>query len=404
MSLHALDSVIKPKSVRVLSESGGALSLAVTPDLASIASDWRALQQGAPISPYQRFDLAETWTRRAADSAGVEPRIGVVRNAGDEVVMILPFGFVRRLGTAVAVYLGGSHFNVNLPLADPRLSLGPDTLTRIFDSYCRLTGADVLHLTNQPVAWRSAAHPFFCLPHQDAPDDVSLIHIKDGDFAKYVATELERKVRSELRRKAAKFAEAGAHMFRADTPDRVERCLDAFMRQKAKRLSTQGLDDPFAVPGIRAFFRDAALQGLTGPGGMEFHALQSAAGHLLAVRAGARHQDQHAMMVQSFDPDDPLAKFSPSEYLIAEVLEDGCRHGFTNFDFGVGANRFKKVWSNGAVGLFNVTHAASAKGQLYAGMMRLAGAATRYIKGNPKLFSAVQDARALTARLRGRVE
>jgi CelD/BcsL family acetyltransferase involved in cellulose biosynthesis len=67
-----------------------------------------------------------------------------------------------------------------------------------------------------------------------------------------------------------------------------------------------------------------------------------------------------------------LAKFSPSEYLIAEVLKDGCRHGFTNFDFGVGANRFKKVWSNGAVGLFNVTHAASAKGQLYAGMMRLA--------------------------------
>ena len=305
------------------------------------------LAQRAQVSPYQSFDLAELWVRHAAAAACVEPHVGVVRDADGRVVVILPFGLMRRLGTTVGVYLGGSHFNVNVPLVDPRLRLGPGAVTRILDEYCRIAGADLLHLYHQPVAWRGVKHPFVCLPHQDAPDDISLILIPGGDFPQFVAAQIARKARSELRRKAAKFAEAGARAVRAETPQDVVRFLDAFMQQKGKRLAVQGLDDPFAVPGIKAFFRDAALRGLAGPEGLEFHALMLPDGRLLAVRAGARHQDQYALMVQSFDPDDPLAKYSPSEYLIAEVLADGCRRGFTDFDFGVGKTASRRSGPTG---------------------------------------------------------
>ncbi len=390
--------------IRLCSESGEPLSLAVVSTLEALAGDWQALQQRAPVSPYQSFDLAEPWLLHAAGAAGFEPRIGVLRNAKGEVAMILPFGLIHRLGTAVGVYLGGSHFNVNLPLVDPSLDLGPGSIVQILDAYCRITGADLLHLFHQPVAWRGKPHPFLCLPHHDAPDDISLISIDGGDFPRFLATEVARKARSELRRKAAKFAEAGARTVRATTPQDVERFIDAFTLQKSQRLAAQGLDDPFAAPGIKAFFRDAALRGVHQPDGMEFHALASPDGHLLAVRAGARHQDQYALMVQSFDGDDPLARYSPSEYLIAEVLADACRRGFTDFDFGVGPNRSKKVWTNGVAKLFDVTYAINAKGRLYAGLMQLTGVAMRYIKRNPRLFSAVQDARALGARVRRRGE
>ena len=394
----------RPSEARVSLKSGEALSLSIAPALDPIEREWQALQERIPVSPYQRFDLVDCWVRHAAAGAGCDVRIGIVRNGAGEAVMILPFGLVRRLGTSVAVYLGGSHFNVNMPLVDPGLRLDAGTLTHLFDAYCRLTGADALYLFNQPVNWRDAAHPFLCMPRHEAPDDVSLIVIKDGDFARHVATELLRKVRSELRRKAARFAQANAHIVRAGTPQDVSRFLDAFIEQKSARLTSQGLDDPFATPGIKAFFRETALRGLRGSGGVEMHALQTARGKLLAVRVGARHQGQYAFMVQSFDTADPLAKYSPSEYLIAEVLAESCRQGFTSFDFGVGANRFKKVWANRVTDLFYVTHAANAKGQLYAGLMQLTGAAARYIKRNPFLFSAVQEARALSVRLRGSVE
>ncbi len=200
-----------------------------------------------------------------------------------------------------------------------------------------------------------------------------------------------------------KFEEAGAaRAVRAATPEDVDRFLAAFIEQKSKRLAAQGLDDPFALPGVKNFLRDAALSGLAGPG-MEMHAIE-ANGRLVSVRAGACHRDHYSFMVQSFDTEDALAKYSPSEYLMAEVLADSCKQGIFTFDYGVGDGRFKKVWSNDVAQLFNVTYAVTKKGQLYASFMRLSSAAIRYIKRNPRLFSAVQDARALSARLRGQTE
>jgi len=397
-------NIVDAAGADLFSDTGESLALSIISRPESIAREWKDLQDRAAVSPYQAYDLTDLWIRHAAEAAGVAPRVGVVRNLAGSVVAILPFGLIRRLGTTVGVYLGGSHFNVNLPLIDPALPVGPGAVMRILDAYCAATGADLLHLCHQPVAWRGAEHPFLCLPHQDAADDVSLILVAGADYPNYVATSLTRKTRSELRRKAAKFAEAGARAIRAETPQDVARFIDAFLAQKAKRLASQGVDDPFTAPGIKEFFSAAALRGLGQAGGLELHALQAADGHLLAVRAGARHQDQYSLMVQSFDTADYLAKYSPSECLIAEVLAENCRRGVTAFDFGVGANRFKKVWANGLVKLFNLNHAVNAKGQLHAGLLRLAGSARRYVKRNPRLFAAVQDARAMSARLCGRTE
>lgn len=99
-----LGGASQPDAIRLFSELGEPLSLAVTATLDSLARDWRALKQTAPVSPYQRVDLAESWLLHAA---GFEPRIGVLRNAKGEAVMILPFGLVSRLSTTVGVYLGG---------------------------------------------------------------------------------------------------------------------------------------------------------------------------------------------------------------------------------------------------------------------------------------------------------
>jgi CelD/BcsL family acetyltransferase involved in cellulose biosynthesis len=386
------------------SDPGQSLSLTVTPALDVVEADWKDLQERAAVSPYQRFDLADAWARHAAAGAGLEARIGVARDVTGRVVMILPFGLIRRLGTTVGVYLGGSHFNLNMPLVDPELRIGPSLAANILDQYCDATGADLLLLYNQPKSWKQTSHPFLCLPHYDAADDVRLITIADGDYEGFLANQLTRKMRSELRRKTLKFEEAGVcGAVRASTAEEVDRFLAAFIGQKSKRLASQGVDDPFAVPGVKDFLRDAALSGLAGTGGMEMHAVR-ANGHLASVRAGMRHRDHYAFMVQSFDTEDPLAKYSPSEYLMAEVLADSCKQRVTSFDFGVGDGRFKKVWSNDVVDLFNVTYAVTKKGQLYASVMQLSGAAMRYIKRNRRLFSAMQEARALSARLRGQTE
>lgn len=383
----------------ILPESGGRLSLSVATDLQAIETDWKALQERAAISPYQRYDLASAWLRHAAASEGLSPRIGVVRDETDRVTMILPFGVQRHLGLGIATYLGGSHFNLNLPLADPYLRLGAHAATALLDAYAKAARADLVLLRNQPERWKGIQHPFLCLPHYGAPDDVRLVVI-DGDFDSYLLRQLSRKMRSELRRKTMKFKDAGIDgATRAGSAEVVERYLTTFIEQKSKRLAAQGLDDPFILPGVKAFLRDAALSGAAGEGGLEIHAIVRD-GHILSVRAGVRHRDHLSFMVQSFDTDQALAKYTPSEFLLTEVLLAGRMQGVTNFDFGVGDGRFKQVWSNDVVPMFNIAQGVTRTGQVMASLIQSKDAAKRYIKRHKRLFSAVQDARALGAKLR----
>lgn len=383
----------------ILPESGGSLSLSLATALPEAEADWTALEERAPISPYQRYDLAAAWVQHAAASEGVSPRIGVVRNETGRVVMILPFGVTRRLGINIAVYLGGSHFNLNLPISDPHLRLGARAAPALLHAYAAAAGADLLLLCNQPERWKGIPHPFLSLPHYGAPDDVRLIVI-DSDFDSYLLRQLSRKMRSELRRKTMKFKDAGiTGATPAASLEEVERFLSTFIEQKSKRLASQGLDDPFASPGVREFLRGAALSGLSGEGGLEMHAIVRN-GRILSVRAGVRHRDHLSFMVQSFDTEEALAKYTPSEFLLTEVLLAARTQGVTSFDFGVGDGRFKQVWSNDLVPMFNIAHGVTKKGRMLATLAQGKDAAKRYIKRRPQLFSAVQDARVLGAKLK----
>ncbi len=388
-----------PKIGAILPDSGGSLSLSIATELGAVEADWKALEERAAISPYQRYDLAAAWLRHAAASERLRARIGVVRDDTERVVMVLPLGVEHRFGITVATYLGGSHFNLNLPLCDPHLRLGGIAAAALLDVYAKEAGADLFLLRNQPESWRGMQHPFLSLPHYGAPDDVRLIVI-DSDFDSYLLRQLSRKMRSQLRRKTMRFKDAGIlGATRAATPDEVEQYLTALIAQKSKRLTSQGLNDPFALPGVKEFLQEAALSGLSGEGGLELRAI-ARDGQILSVRAGVRHGDHHSLMVQSFDTEHALAKYTPGDYLLTEVLLAARMQGVTNFDFGVGDGRFKQVWSNGLVPMFNIAHGVTRKGRAMATLMQSKDAAKRYIKRNPRLFSAVQDARALNGKLR----
>ena len=197
---------------------------------------------------------------------------------------------------------------------------------------------------------------------------------------------IARKVRSELRRKAAKFAEAGARAVRADTPQDVERFLDAFLVQKSKRL---------ACAGARRSFRRARNQGVLPRCGAARSRRSREAWRCTRWKrerpsaGGARRRAPSGPIcldgaILRHRPT-PWPKYSPSEALIAEVLAESCRRGFTDVRF---RRRLEPVQARfgltASSSLFNLTHAVGPKGRLYAGLVQLAGAAARYIKRNPE--------------------
>ncbi len=378
-------------------------SLSIVETLSSVEQDWRALEKRSAISPYQDFDLMRAWTDHAAKSEGFSVRVGIVRNAAGCVVIILPFGLVRKLGATVGEYLGGRHFNLNLPLFDRELRLGRAAVGALFDRYCEAARADVLLLRNQPEHWQDLRHPFLCRPHQEAADEIRLI-VVDTDFPDFLCSHLSGKMRSELRRKGARLEAAGVRsVICPTTPEQVDAFLATFLAQKAQRFATWGIDNPFDRDGAEEFLRSAAYAGLSGEGGVQLHAL-GGNDRLLAVRAGARKGDHMSCMIQSFDTDDDLARYSPSELLLQDVLSSSCAEGVVSFDFGVGDSRFKRVWANSAIKLFNTAHAATTAGRFHAVIATAGTAVKRHIKRSPRLYAALQDARAKRARFLARME
>ncbi|MDQ0469385.1 GNAT family N-acetyltransferase [Labrys wisconsinensis] len=381
------------------SEAAAGMAVTVAAGIDAVAEDWRALERRAAISPYQRFDFIAAWVRHAAAEAGLEARIGVVRDGAGRVVAILPFGVKAGRLAASAHYLGGSHVNINMPLVDPSFArtLTPAAVETLLDDYCAAAGADLLILAYQPESWFGAPHPFATLPRQPSPDNVRFIRIESG-YAGFMEAQLSADGRRKLRSKAKRFAEAGANLaLHAGSPACVDRLTEAFFAQKAKRLQAMGADDPFSSPGTAAFLREAALAGLGGEGGLEFHGVE-VGGAVIAVRGGLRHRDQFSLMVQSFDQEHPLARYSPGEMLLMGLIEECCARGVHQIDFGVGDARYKDTWSNAEVAMFDVTHPVTARGVAVALGARLRTALVRSIKQNKPLYESLKAWRARLTR------
>jgi CelD/BcsL family acetyltransferase involved in cellulose biosynthesis len=381
----------------VAAKKADSWSLSVAASLDGLAAEWRTLENRAPVSPYQRFDLTAAWCRHAAPASGVEPRIGVVRDEHARLVMVLPLGLTRRMGLTVASYLGGTHFNINMPLVDPGFHLTGERLLEVLDRYCELTGADLLSLCFQPRTWSERPHPFLELRHHAATDNMRMVRIR-GPFDSYYKEQLSKNARSKLRRKRQRFETPGSVVFASpQTPADVDRFVAAMVEQRSSRLLSQGIRDSFADPGIASFLREAAVGGLGGQGGLELHAIDFE-GDLVSVRAGVTHRDHHSLMITSFDPQHALAKYSPSEVLAHDILEDLRSRGVTSFDFGVGDGQHKKVWSNDAADLFDVAYAATARGFVIARLFRVRTNLVRFIKRNEVLFARVKALRSFMAR------
>lgn len=397
----APDLAIGPDfALRQESGPGPPFSVTVHDGLDALAVPWAELVGRGSASPYQDFALLAAWCRHAAPGAGVLVRPGVVRDAQDRVAMILPFGVVRRAGARQAVYLGGTHSNLNQPLADPALSAGmrAGVLRQILADYGRLAGADLVALERQPLSWSGRAHVFAGLPRQ-ASFRVPLIRF-DGDFAGFFQAQLSRSSRHKVRGARSALSRAGKlRTWEAGSPAEITRILDVFAGQKAARLTRLGVDDPFAAPGVLDFLREAAETTLGQENGFKLHALELD-GEILATGGGIVAGDQFSWMISSYEAGHPHARHSPGMVLLAWSLETRCGQGIRTYDFGVGEEGFKDQWCNEAAALFDTVLAFTPRGWVAASVVKARTGAVRAVKSRPALFRTVKLLRAQWATIR----
>ena len=72
-------------------------------------------------------------------------------------------------------------------------------------------------------------------------------------------------------------------------------------------------------------------------------------GKPVAIFGGVQDAQRYSGMFTSFTDDADLARYSPGEQLVCDLVRLCCERGLNVFDLGVGEARYKKIWCNRAI-------------------------------------------------------
>ena len=349
---------------RVHARSG--LTAEVFTDLAAVEALWRGLEADPAClaTPYQRFD----WVRAYAE-ATVAPgalRVVVLRDAAGRPRILLPLVVERRRGVAIARTLGDDHANYHLPLFSARdaAAVPAEDVIAALGQVARASGVDVYALGHQPRTWDGAVNPLAIRGEAAPSDGYGMMLGPDPESTLKRAFSAD--ARKKLRSKEKRLIEAHGPLAYRKAADgaEAERYLSAFYAQKAARFSAMGIDDPYADPAIRAFLSEA----IAGENpAVEVHALVlEATGRVLATFGGAVDGARYSGMMTSFDADPEIARTSPGELLLSEVIKVHCAAGYTTFDLGVGEARYKESYCPEVEPLFDSLVGVTPRGRAFA--------------------------------------
>jgi CelD/BcsL family acetyltransferase involved in cellulose biosynthesis len=107
-------------------------------------------------------------------------------------------------------------------------------------------------------------------------------------------------------------------------------------------------------------------------------------------------------MATSFDMDSEVARTSPGEILLIDLIKLQCQAGITSFDLGVGEARYKTTICDERDELVDSFLPVTLKGRIFAGVARSKRSAKRWIKTQPRLLALAHRASGLLDKARGR--
>jgi CelD/BcsL family acetyltransferase involved in cellulose biosynthesis len=387
------------------SERAGERGFEVVEGGPALESLWRAFQDEGICSPYQRFDWVQSFAAALAAAEGFRMQVLLLRGGDDSPLLLLPLAVRQQHGVTIASIVGGKQANFHLPLMAPGLSsrLPARRLQELLVAAGRdRLGIDCFVLRNQPLSWRGDANPLAAFGGS-ASVDVGYRLALGSDAEGMLTRSFSGETRKKMRKKRRSLGEVGTVRFwRARSPAEAETVLSAFLDQKEHRFRELGIANPFRGA-MQTFLRAGSVAGLaSGRPAIELYAL-SAGDRIVATFGGAGDNWRLCGMFNSFDGSPDVARCSPGELLLADLIRHQCEIGRTMFDLGVGEAHYKTSLCDEVEPLIDVFVPVTPQGRLYAAMAQRVVAAKRFIKHRPWALRAVNALRGVKAKARGSI-
>jgi CelD/BcsL family acetyltransferase involved in cellulose biosynthesis len=362
-------------------------------DLAAAEPLWRALEaKGGFSTAYQRYDFLKPWQHNAGRHDNTSPLIVIAVDAEQQPLVLLPFTLTRAHGVRVAAFMGGKHATFNMGLWDRDFAATATRadLDRLLAGLRQQAPADVLALTQQPLAWRDLANPLALWPHQPSVNGCPVLVMPPSAAPPDLISSSFRK---RLRSKEKKLQALPGYRYAIATDDAdITRLLDWFFQVKPLRMAEQRLPNVFAEPGVEAFVREACMTRLaSGNRAIDIHAL-CCDEEVIALFAGVADHDRFSMMFNTYTLS-PHAHWSPGLILMRHIIDHYAGRGYRALDLGIGSDDYKRQFCRDDEPLVDSFIALTARGRLAATALAAINRGKHVVKHSPALLGVAQRLR-----------
>jgi CelD/BcsL family acetyltransferase involved in cellulose biosynthesis len=366
------------------------LRVTAVQNLTALADDWNALLRDGIATPYQSPAWVMAYAESIAQAAGHRVVAITVRDGAGLLAAVLPVEIIRRHGCTIAQVVGGKHANYQMPamrtgFARQITSQGWQSILRAGAAACG--GIDAFAIRHQPPSWVGEPNTLSMLRSQPSASPAYALKLDTSGEAT-LQRSLSAHARKKIRSKRNRFFELGqSSQWQALDERQINRVLTVFLQQKAERFAGMGIADPFSVVGMEEFLRQAARRGA-----IELHALELD-GDIVSCYVGAVLGGHFSGMATSFAAREDLARMSPGEILLIDLIHALCLRGFTMFDLGVGEARYKATICDKTQTLRDSLIPCSPRGWLWCLTMTRADQLKRAIKASPRAMALLGRAR-----------
>jgi CelD/BcsL family acetyltransferase involved in cellulose biosynthesis len=362
-------------------------------DLAAAEPVWRALEaKGGFSTPYQRYDFCRAWQNSAGRDEHVSPLLVVAVDAEQRPLLLLPLALTQSYSLRVAAFMGGKHTTFNMGLWDRDFAAVATRadLDGLLADLRQQAPADVLALTQQPLAWRGMANPLALWPHQPSVNGCPVLVMPPSAAAPDLISSSFRK---RLRSKEKKLQALPGYRYAIATDDaEITHLLDWFFQVKPLRMAEQRLPNVFAEPGVEAFVREACMTRLTsGHRAIDIHAL-CCDEEVIALFAGVADDDRFSMMFNTYTLS-PHAHWSPGLILMRHIIDHYAGRGYRALDLGIGSDDYKRLFCKDDEPIFDSFIALTARGRLAAMALAAINRGKHVVKHSPALLGVAQRLR-----------
>ncbi len=362
-----------------------------TPD--AVRAIWDDMLLSSNLSIYQTPEFLCSWAAEVGKTLK-QRTVFMVYRQDDDPILILPLGVSSKGTVKIASLLGGKHANFNLPISRINHPI-PDfaVLLPAMLGAAKKAGIDEFSFLNQPVNWLDIQNPLSSVGGADSPSFGYGLKLQ-SNAETVIESRLNKDARKNLRRKENNLGKMGNIEFieARDSIIAAEQ-LEVYFRQKSTRFDAQGIADPFADPAVRNWLSLLAQTKMPdGHLALRLFGLKLNGEYISIWGVGTR-ENLISGMFTSFETTGDVAKISPGEILLVWLIRKFCSEGYQFFDFGVGEARYKSIWCDTTIALFDTHIGVSMSGRLLAKALIAKGRIKRKIKQSPRLMKLAQRLR-----------